>query len=185
MLALKVAVSVALLTWLFSKVDMAVLWEQAQHASVAWMAVALAIYAVNIAAGTWRWRLLLEAQGVHIPPLRLFGSFLVAAVLQQFSAEQHRRRRHPHRRHGRACPLKNAGDDGRLHGSGARADGPRARCGCRRDDGVRTSGRHPAAAHRPVLAVGRLSSGSGGRRTGGDRSGHVRQAAPAADPPPR
>jgi uncharacterized membrane protein YbhN (UPF0104 family) len=84
MLVLKIAVSVALLTFLFSKVDMAKLWEQAKHASALWMAVALAIYTVSIAAGVWRWRLLLEAQGVHIPLRRLSGSFLVALFFNNF-----------------------------------------------------------------------------------------------------
>jgi len=83
-LALKVAVSIALLVFLFSRVDMAVLWGQAKHASMLWLAAALAIYAVNIVASAWRWRLLLEAQHVHIPPLRLFGSFLVAAFFNNF-----------------------------------------------------------------------------------------------------
>ena len=78
LLALKIVVSLALLTFLFSKVDMAVLWQQAKHASMAWMAVALAIYAVTVVVGVWRWGLLIQAQHVHIPRMRLAGSFLVA-----------------------------------------------------------------------------------------------------------
>src|SRR5580700_1390551 len=84
LIALKIAVSIVLLTILFSRVDMAGLWRQARHASIVWLAAALAIYTVNVAVGTWRWRLLLEAQHVRIPPLRLLGSFLVALFFSNF-----------------------------------------------------------------------------------------------------
>jgi hypothetical protein len=67
LIALKIAVSIVLLAILFSRVDMAGL-----------------IYTVNVAVGTWRWRLLLEAQHVRIPPLRLLGSFLVALFFSNF-----------------------------------------------------------------------------------------------------
>jgi uncharacterized membrane protein YbhN (UPF0104 family) len=83
-LALKLTVSVALLAWLFSGIDLANLWAQARHASLMWLVIAMVFYTVNVAAGTWRWRLLLEAQHVHVPQPRLVGSFLVALFFNNF-----------------------------------------------------------------------------------------------------
>jgi len=39
---------------------------------------------LNIAASTWRWHLLLEAQDVRLPRRKLFGSFLVANFFNNF-----------------------------------------------------------------------------------------------------
>ena len=62
MTGVKVAVSVALLALLFSRVDVSKLWANARQASLAWIAVALGVYVVTILATVWRWWLLLEAQ---------------------------------------------------------------------------------------------------------------------------
>jgi len=82
--ALKISFSIVLLVVLFSRIDVARLWATVRRASPLWLGAALAIYLVNLVASTWRWRLLLNAQGVHIPPRRLFGSFLVATFFQNF-----------------------------------------------------------------------------------------------------
>src|SRR4051812_29115186 len=60
--ALKLTVSIALLALLFSRLDTSRLWEGARHASVPWLIVALAVYALTVAASTWRWHVLLKAQ---------------------------------------------------------------------------------------------------------------------------
>jgi uncharacterized membrane protein YbhN (UPF0104 family) len=78
MTAVKLAVSAALLGFLFSRIDVASLWANARRASVAWLAIAFAVYLVTVLAAVWRWWLLLEAQDVVIPPRQLFGSYLVA-----------------------------------------------------------------------------------------------------------
>ena len=59
MVAVRVVVSVALLTLLLSRVDRGALWDSVRHASVPWLAFALLIYFVHIVTGAWRWRLLL------------------------------------------------------------------------------------------------------------------------------
>jgi uncharacterized membrane protein YbhN (UPF0104 family) len=46
--------------------------------------VALAIYAVNMIASTWRWHLLLSAQEVNLRRRWLLGSFLVASFFNNF-----------------------------------------------------------------------------------------------------
>ncbi|MFN7914443.1 MAG: lysylphosphatidylglycerol synthase transmembrane domain-containing protein [Vicinamibacterales bacterium] len=80
----KVAVSLALLAFLFSRIDIGKIWEGARHASLPWLAAALVIWTLNIATATWRWHLLLDAQDVRMPRKKLFGSFLVANFFNNF-----------------------------------------------------------------------------------------------------
>jgi uncharacterized membrane protein YbhN (UPF0104 family) len=82
--AVKLAVSVALLALLFSRIDAAHLWAGARRASLPWLMAALGIYALNIAASTWRWHVLLDAQDVEVRRRTLFGSFLVASFFNNF-----------------------------------------------------------------------------------------------------
>jgi len=83
-MALKLAVSVALLAWLFSRVDMAALWATARRASPFWMAIAFTIYALNVLLSVWRWWLLVEAQDLEIPFRQLSASMLVALFFNNF-----------------------------------------------------------------------------------------------------
>jgi uncharacterized membrane protein YbhN (UPF0104 family) len=46
--------------------------------------LALGIYALNVAASTWRWHVLLNAQNVRLRRRTLFGSFLVANFFNNF-----------------------------------------------------------------------------------------------------
>lgn len=80
----KVAVSLLLLAFLFSRVDIAKIWDSARHASLPWLVAALVVWTLNIAAATWRWHLLLEAQDVRMPRKTLFSSFLVANFFNNF-----------------------------------------------------------------------------------------------------
>jgi uncharacterized membrane protein YbhN (UPF0104 family) len=82
--AIKLTVSVALLAFLFSRLDTSRLWEGARHASLPWLIVALAIYALNVAASTWRWHVLLRAQDVPLRRRTLLKSFLVANFFNNF-----------------------------------------------------------------------------------------------------
>jgi uncharacterized membrane protein YbhN (UPF0104 family) len=84
LLAAKIAVSIILLTILFSKIDVGQLWQGVRSASFVWLAVALALYSVNILASVWRWHLLLHAQSVFIQRRRLLSSFLVANFFNNF-----------------------------------------------------------------------------------------------------
>jgi uncharacterized membrane protein YbhN (UPF0104 family) len=83
-LAFKLAVSIVLLAFLFSRTDVATLWASVRSASISWLIVALAIYAVTVVASVWRWRLLLRAQGVHIGARRLATSYLVSLFFNNF-----------------------------------------------------------------------------------------------------
>jgi uncharacterized membrane protein YbhN (UPF0104 family) len=83
-LALKLVVSIVLLSLLFSKIDVARRCAIARRASLRWFAEALAVYAVNKIASTWRWHLLLRAQEVNLRRRWLLGSFLVASFFNNF-----------------------------------------------------------------------------------------------------
>jgi hypothetical protein len=83
-LAVEVVVSIGLLTFLFSRVDMGALWDGARRASPAWLLVALGLYLVNVLTSTWRWQLLLTAQGVQVPSRTLLSSYLVAGFFNNF-----------------------------------------------------------------------------------------------------
>ena len=84
LLGVKLAVSVALLALLFSRVDVGRFWVSARNASLRWLASALVLYFINVLASVWRWRLLLDAQDVHVAPRTLFGSMLVALFFNNF-----------------------------------------------------------------------------------------------------
>jgi uncharacterized membrane protein YbhN (UPF0104 family) len=81
---LKLAVSVALLAFLFSRVDAGQLWAGARRASFTWLIVALGVLALNVATCTWRWHQLLGAQEVPVRRRTLLGSFLVANFFNNF-----------------------------------------------------------------------------------------------------
>jgi glycosyltransferase 2 family protein len=83
-MAAKIAVSVALLAFLFSKIDTARLWVSARKASLPWLVAALGVQAVNLLVGTWRWRLLLDAQHVKLKIRTLLDSYLVATFFNNF-----------------------------------------------------------------------------------------------------
>jgi uncharacterized membrane protein YbhN (UPF0104 family) len=80
----KLVVSVALLALLVSKSDAPRLWSYVRTASIAWMIAALGLYLLMVLASAWRWGLLLDAQGVHVPGRRLTESFLVATFFNNF-----------------------------------------------------------------------------------------------------
>ncbi len=83
-LALKIAVSIILLVVLLSRIDAAQLWETARKASIIWLVIALGIYFINVIASSWRWRVLLRAQDVHVPFWTLVKSFMVALYFNNF-----------------------------------------------------------------------------------------------------
>jgi uncharacterized membrane protein YbhN (UPF0104 family) len=80
----KIAVSIALLAFLFSKIDTSRLWTSARKASLPWLVVALGVQTLNLIASTWRWRLLLDAQDVKLKSRTLLGSYLVATFFNNF-----------------------------------------------------------------------------------------------------
>jgi uncharacterized membrane protein YbhN (UPF0104 family) len=74
----KLVFSVALLAVLLSRTDLRGLAVQVRHASPLWLAAGFGIYLVHLAVGSWRWRLLLDAQNSPFAVRELFSSYLVA-----------------------------------------------------------------------------------------------------------
>jgi uncharacterized membrane protein YbhN (UPF0104 family) len=84
LLAVKLAVSVILLSILFSRIDASRLWSSARQASLRWLVVALGVYLVSVLGGVWRWHLLLRAQQIEMRDRTLLGSMLVALFFNNF-----------------------------------------------------------------------------------------------------
>jgi len=82
--AAKLVVSVGLLALLFSWTDLAGLGAQFRSASLPWIVTALGLYLASLLVATWRWRLLLDAQGMPFPSRTLLSSYLVATFFNNF-----------------------------------------------------------------------------------------------------
>ena len=82
--AVKVGVSLALLAYLLSTTDLAALTRRVRSGDPLLFAGALALYTLTMALATWRWRLLLRAQGYQAPIGHLSASFLVATFFNNF-----------------------------------------------------------------------------------------------------
>ncbi|HYB72470.1 MAG TPA: lysylphosphatidylglycerol synthase transmembrane domain-containing protein [Candidatus Sulfotelmatobacter sp.] len=75
-LVLKAGVSVALLALLFSRVDRAQLAAALRGASLPLILLCLPLYAVGQTLSTWRWQILLGAEGIRVPLRRLLALYL-------------------------------------------------------------------------------------------------------------
>ena len=84
LLVAKIAVSIALLAYLLSTTDLDALQRRVRAGDTLLLALAMALYAAILAISTWRWRVLLEAQGYTIPLAHLSGSYLVATFFNNF-----------------------------------------------------------------------------------------------------
>jgi len=84
LLMAKIAVSVALLAYLFSTTDLAALFGRVRAGDPLLLFAAAVLYAAILALSTWRWRLLLEAQGYDAPLGTLSASYLVATFFNNF-----------------------------------------------------------------------------------------------------
>jgi glycosyltransferase 2 family protein len=80
----KVGVSLALLAYLLSTTDLGALTRRVRSGDPLLLAGALALYTLTLALATWRWRLLLRAQGYHAPMAHLSASYLVATFFNNF-----------------------------------------------------------------------------------------------------
>jgi uncharacterized protein (TIRG00374 family) len=84
LLVAKIAVSVALLAYLLSTADLDALQRRVRAGDTVLLALAMALYAAILAISTWRWRVLLQAQGYTAPLAHLSGSYLVATFFNNF-----------------------------------------------------------------------------------------------------
>jgi uncharacterized protein (TIRG00374 family) len=84
LLAAKVAVSLALLAYLLATADLPALVRRIRGGDVLLLAAGVALYAAMLALSTWRWRVLLAAQGFPAPLRALSASYLIATFFNNF-----------------------------------------------------------------------------------------------------
>lgn len=84
LLVAKVGVSLALLVYLLSTTDLAALHRRLRTGDTLLLAGAVALYTGILALSTWRWRVLLQAQGYEAPVRHLSASYLVANFFNNF-----------------------------------------------------------------------------------------------------
>jgi uncharacterized protein (TIRG00374 family) len=80
----KIGVSLALLAYLLSTTSISALIERVRGGDPALLAGAVLLYTAMLALSTWRWHLLLRAQGFRAPLAHLSASYLVATFFNNF-----------------------------------------------------------------------------------------------------
>jgi len=81
---LKVAVSLGLLGYLFATTDLEALVQRVRTGDLLLLSAAVFLYAAMLGLSTWRWGLLLKAQGYPAPLRDLTASYLVATFFNNF-----------------------------------------------------------------------------------------------------
>jgi glycosyltransferase 2 family protein len=84
LVALKIAVSLALLAYLLSTTDLGALNERLRAADLVDLLAAVLCFVSMLALATWRWQMLLGALGAPAPMRRLTASYLVATFFNNF-----------------------------------------------------------------------------------------------------
>jgi glycosyltransferase 2 family protein len=84
LLILKILVSLALLAYLFTKTDTQALVTRVRNGDTLLLALAALLYLLVIGLSTWRWGLLIKAQGYPAPLRHLSASYLVATFFNNF-----------------------------------------------------------------------------------------------------
>jgi uncharacterized protein (TIRG00374 family) len=84
LLLAKIGVSLALLAYLFSTTDLGALERRVRSGDTMLLAAAVALYSLMLLLATWRWRLLLHAQGYAASLRHLSASYLVATFFNNF-----------------------------------------------------------------------------------------------------
>jgi uncharacterized protein (TIRG00374 family) len=80
----KVGVSLALLGYLLSTTDLSTLYGRFRRGDTMLLALAVVLYTLTLAIATWRWRMLLHAQGYLASMGELGASYLVATFFNNF-----------------------------------------------------------------------------------------------------
>ncbi len=84
LLTLKIGVSLALLTYLFSTTDLRALEDRVRTADLLDLLGAVLFYSAMLALAAWRWRLLLAGLGRTAPMRQLTASYLIATFFNNF-----------------------------------------------------------------------------------------------------
>jgi uncharacterized protein (TIRG00374 family) len=84
LVAVKVAISTALLAYLFWTTDLHALEERVRTADLVDMLAAVLCYVAMLALAAWRWQVLLRGLGLPAPLRKLTASYLVASFFNNF-----------------------------------------------------------------------------------------------------
>ena len=84
LLTLKIGVSLALLTYLFSTTDLRALEDRVRTADLLDLLAAVLFYSAMLGLAAWRWRLLLTGLGRTAPMRQLTASYLIATFFNNF-----------------------------------------------------------------------------------------------------
>jgi uncharacterized protein (TIRG00374 family) len=84
LLAAKVGVSLGLLAYLLATTDVAALLQRIREGDVLLLAAGVGLYLAMLALSTWRWRVLLAAQGYPASLRALSASYLIATFFNNF-----------------------------------------------------------------------------------------------------
>jgi len=81
---LKIVISVGLIAWVFSRVNLAEVSRQLASANLWLFGAALALYLIAITVNGVKWQLLLRAQGVHVPFRALLEFLFIGFFFNNF-----------------------------------------------------------------------------------------------------
>jgi hypothetical protein len=84
LLSVKIGVSLALLTYLFSTTDLHALEDRVRAADLLDLLLAVLCYAAMLGLAAWRWQLLLAGLGRPAPMRQLAASYLIATFFNNF-----------------------------------------------------------------------------------------------------
>ncbi len=84
LLVVKIAVSVALLTYLLSTTDLRAIEQRVRTADLLDLLAAILFYCAMLGLATWRWQLLLRGLGLPTSLGRLTASYLIATFFNNF-----------------------------------------------------------------------------------------------------
>lgn len=84
LMAVKLGLSLGLMAFVLRNTSLDALWQTFRRVQPLWIAAAMSMHGFMVAVSVWRWRLLLDAQHVHVPARRLAESFWVALFFNNF-----------------------------------------------------------------------------------------------------
>src|SRR5262245_49323735 len=82
--ALKIAVSVGLIAYIFRKIDIAHLWDVMKQAKIAYLVAAIGIYFVVQTVSAYRWYILMKPLGIKVSYGTLLAYYLLGMYFNFF-----------------------------------------------------------------------------------------------------
>jgi len=80
----KIIISALLIFYIVNKVDIKQVLLSFKSINIFWLAIAFFVHILDYPISTFRWKLLLDAQGIRLPYRHLLGSYFVGAFFSTF-----------------------------------------------------------------------------------------------------